>query len=175
VRALAPILLYAAPLILVELRRAIPGLVGLTEHAPDPVLLAVVFAALRFRPDGACLFAAAAGLLGDLPSGTPFGLGGARLALVAALVATLRRQIDTTAPFVPTLAVLGAGLLDRSLAAIVLDGAGEGGLVPGDAAASVPLLAVLAHGALDAFATLLLVPLLWPAGEALRAAASPKR
>ncbi len=150
-RELALALAYAAPWLLVALRRAIPETLGLERAAPDPVLLAVVVAGVTARPLPACLFAAAAGLLGDVPSGTPFGLGGARLALVAALIATTRRQLDTNTPLVPSLLVLGAGLLDRALAAIVLDATGD-----------VPLRALLVQGALDALATVALVPLLWP-------------
>ncbi len=162
-KALVTALLYAAPLLLVELKRALPQLLGLESAAPDPVVVAVVFAAVRWKPEPACLFAAAAGLLNDVPAGTPFGLGGARLALVAALVASIRRQLDATAPLVPTLLVLGCALLDRALSAIVLDATGD-----------VPLRALLRQGALDSLATLLLVPLLWPVGQSLHAALGAK-
>ncbi len=155
-KELASLLLYAAPLVLVAMRRVLPDLLGLTEHAPDPVIVAVAIAALRFPKEGACLFAAAAGLLGDLPSGTPFGLGGARLALVAIFASSLRRHVDLGVPFVPSLAVLTLALLDRAIAAIVLD-----------ACQDVRLLPLLARGALDATASVALVPLLWPAGELL--------
>lgn len=163
-KALVVALLYAAPLVLVELRRALPDLLGLERGAPDPVVVAVVFAAVRFKPEAACLFAAVAGLLGDVPAETPFGLGGARLALVAALVASLRRQLDVSAPLVPTLLVLGGALLDRSLAALVLD-----------ATSDVPLRCLLRQGAVDAVFTLALVPILWPVALSLRSALEGKR
>lgn len=154
------LLVYLAPLLLVELRRAIPELLGLERFGPDPVLIAVVFAALRFKPEPACFFAAVCGLLGDVPAGTPFGLGGARLALVAALVGSLKRQVDPRAPLVPLLCVLFASLFDRALAAVILD-----------ASSDTALRGLLARGALDALATALVVPLLWPAFQV----ASPRQ
>src|SRR2546421_4689509 len=108
-RVFALALLAASPLILLELRRAIPVLAGLDEHAPDPFVAAVAFAALRATPMSACAFAAACGLLVDLPAATPFGLGGARLALVAAVLSTLRRQLDTGPLAVRVFAVVAGG------------------------------------------------------------------
>ena len=87
-KELVTALLYAAPLVLVELRRGIPELFGFERFAPDPVVLAVVFAAVRVKPEPACFFAAVLGLLCDLPAGTPFGLGGARLALLVMALTT---------------------------------------------------------------------------------------
>ncbi|HZV00154.1 MAG TPA: rod shape-determining protein MreD [Planctomycetota bacterium] len=162
-RSLATLLLWLAPFALVALRRAIPPFFGLETHAPDPVIVGVAFAALRFSPLEASLFSAAAGLLADVPSGTPFGLAAARLALVASVLASVRRQVDTRSPFVPSILVFTASLVDRALAAIVLDASGD-----------VPLGGLLGRGFLDAAFTVVLVPILWPAAETLRAAARPR-
>jgi rod shape-determining protein MreD len=157
-------MLWISPFLLVALRRAIPPFFGLETHAPDPVIVGVAFAALRFAPLEASIFAAAAGLVADVPSGTPFGLAGARLALIAAVLATLKRQVDTRSPFVPSILVFAASLVDRAVAAIVLDASGD-----------VPLGALLGRGFLDAAFTVVLVPILWPAAETLRAAAKGAR
>jgi rod shape-determining protein MreD len=164
-QALATILLTASPFLVVALRRAIPALTGLEDHAPDPVILGLAFVALRVDPVSACLWAACCGFLLDAPSGTPFGLGAARLALVTAALGTLRTQLDTETLAVRALVVIGAGIAEKTLGAIVLEAS----------SGEVPILALLGRGALVAFATVTLVPVLWPALEMLRATAGGRR
>ncbi|MBI3725256.1 rod shape-determining protein MreD, partial [bacterium] len=159
-RTLASLVLLASPLWILELRRAIPALSGLELFSPDPILLGVAFAALRAEPLAACIFAAVLGALLDLPSGTPFGLGAARLALGAAFLGSLRSQVRADAWVVAPLAVLLFAIASKAVEALVLE-----------ACQDVALLPLVGRGALVALATAAATPLLWPAGEALLASA----
>ncbi len=161
-RTLAGIALLGAPLLLVELRRALPFVLGLDLVAPDPVIVGVAFAALRAPALVACLVAAACGFLVDVPAGTRLGLEAARLSFVAATVASVRGQVDPRAFTVQLTTVLGAALGDRVVAALVLE----------LSAPEVPLFELLGRGLVVAVASAAVAPLLWPAFEALVATAS---
>jgi rod shape-determining protein MreD len=164
-RALAGLLLLASPLVLVELRRALPFVLGLDEVAPDPVLVAIAFAALRKSPTAACVVAAACGFLLDVTSGSAFGLEAARLSFVAAVLASVRQDLDAQVGVVRVAAVLGAALFERALAATFLElGSPE-----------VPFFELLGRGLISACATAAAAPFLWPACEAVATAAGPRR
>jgi rod shape-determining protein MreD len=161
----AQLLVLASPWLLVELGRGTPALLGLEACAPDWVAIAATFAALRVAPGSACLWAAAAGLLEDVPSGTPFGLGGARRALLVALLHGERHELEQASPVFRILACAGLAFADKLLLGLEL-AAREGG---------VPLGAVAAQAGLIALATAVVAPVAWPALELLGSEAKGER
>ena len=117
---LAGLLLLSSPLWVVALRQALPELLGWAELAPDLLLLAAAVAAWRHAPVPAVVFAAAGGALMDVPSAVPFGLGAGRLALCAALFASLRRGVNSEVPGAGVVVVFAFALLERTLLALTL-------------------------------------------------------
>src|SRR5262245_55182743 len=113
-RSLASFIIFIAPLWLLELKRALPAL-PLVGAAPDPLVLAAVIAGLRAAPERAALFGAVAGLLVDLPSDVPLGLGGARLSLLALAVSRARTTLALdSAGALTVVALVVAGLFEIS-------------------------------------------------------------
>jgi len=156
-QALAKLLLLLSPLLLLELKRAIPVFLGLSTYAPDPLIVAVGFAALRACRLRACIFAAACGLLLDVPAGTHFGLSALRLSFFAAVLASVRHELDAESPVVCALVVLLLALGEKVLEAMVLE----------TCMTHVALFPLLFQAGVIALATAALTPFLWPACDAL--------
>jgi rod shape-determining protein MreD len=160
----AQLLVAASPVLLLELGRGFAELAQVERCAPDWVSIAAAVAALRSEPSAACIWAAGAGLVEDLPSGTPFGLGGARRALLVAILHALRRQWDAGSPLMRPLAAAALAFADKLLLAAALGTWSEG----------VALGPLAARAALVALATAVAAPVLWPAIDAVRVAASDR-
>jgi rod shape-determining protein MreD len=154
-RSLASVIIFMAPLWLLELKHALPAF-PLVGAAPDPLILAAVIAGMRAAPERAALFGAVAGLLVDLPSEIPLGLGGARLSLLALAVSRART----------TLALDSGGAL--AVVAFVVTGLFEiSGALILDSFAEVDLGALAGRCVRIAIATAVVAPLAWSPAIAL--------
>lgn len=152
----AALLLLLAPLWVLAARQALADLVPCSP-TPDALLAAAVVAAWCAPPGRAALFAAVTGCLADVASDLPFGLLGARLALLTGVFAALGRGLEAGLAG-RVLAVFGFALLERTLAALAL-----AAFAP-DAVALGPLLP---RAGWTALATAPLAPLAFAVGRAL--------
>lgn len=116
--AVAGLLVLLAPLWVLAARQALTGL-SPWSPAPDALVIAAAVAACCAPPGRAALFAAVAGCLSDVASDVPFGLLGARLALLVALFAPLRRAVEAGVVG-HVLLVLAFAALERLLGAAAL-------------------------------------------------------
>jgi len=154
----ARLILLLAPVWVVLLRQALIAVWPGAGWAPDLLLAVAAAVAWTQPPTAAVAFAAAAGLLVDVPSGTPFGLAGARLGLLVLGLTGLRRAVALELPGARTLMVAGFAYAERVSAALTLKAF----------APDVALEPLLARSWKVAVATAALAPLVWGLAGALR-------
>lgn len=152
----AALLLLLAPLWVLAARQALADLAPWSP-TPDALLAAAVVAAWCAPPGRAALFAGVTGCLADVASDLPFGLLGARLALLTGAFAALGRGVEAGAVG-RVLAVFAFALVERLLAACALVA-----LAP----EPVALAPLLPRAGWTALATAPLAPLAFAVGRAL--------